>query len=142
MSCRFPGAPDVETFWRNLEQGVESLVDLTEAEMLEAGVPPALLKNPLYVKKATPLEHAEWFDAAFFGLSPREAEILDPQHRVFLECAWEALEDSGYGGEVRPHRTGVYAGSTMGSYLFNNLLANREILDAVSGSRGAGRRVL
>ena len=133
MSCRFPGAPDVETFWRNLEQGVESLVDLTEAEMLEAGVPPALLKNPLYVKKATPLEHAEWFDAAFFGLSPREAEILDPQHRVFLECAWEALEDSGYGGEIRPHRTGVYAGSTMGSYLFNNLLANREILDAVSG---------
>jgi acyl transferase domain-containing protein/acyl carrier protein len=132
LSCRFPDAPDAETFWRNLEQGRESLATYSDEEILATGVPPALLNHPNYVKRGTALEDAEWFDASFFGYSAREAEVLDPQHRVFLECAWEALEDAGYGGEARPRRTGVYAGCTMASYLFHNLLANRAVLDTVS----------
>ncbi|HEY2647256.1 MAG TPA: beta-ketoacyl synthase N-terminal-like domain-containing protein, partial [Candidatus Acidoferrales bacterium] len=102
MSGRFPNAEDLQAFWWNLEHGLESLVDFSEAEMLEAGVPPALLANPNFVRRGTPFEKADWFDAGFFGFNPREAEILDPQHRLFLECAWAALEDAGYGGDTRP----------------------------------------
>ena len=109
MSGRFPNAEDVQAFWWNLEQGVESLADFSDAEILNTGVPPALLQNPNFVKRGTPFDRADWFDAGFFGFNPREAEILDPQHRLVLECAWEALEDAGYGGENRPESVGVYA---------------------------------
>jgi acyl transferase domain-containing protein/acyl carrier protein len=130
MSGRFPNAENVEAFWRNLEHGVESLVEFSEAEMLEAGVPPVFFANPNFVKWGTPFEKADWFDAGFFGFNPREAEILDPQHRLFLECAWEALEDAGYGGDTRPESVGVYAGTSNNTYVINNVLTNMEVMEA------------
>ncbi|HYR10836.1 MAG TPA: aminotransferase class III-fold pyridoxal phosphate-dependent enzyme, partial [Longimicrobium sp.] len=111
MSCRFPGARDTAEFWRNLREGVESVVTLSEEALLAAGVPPETLRDPAYVRAYGALADAYAFDAAFFGISRREAQVMDPQHRVFLECAWAALEDAGvdparFGGAI-----GVYAGS-------------------------------
>ena len=90
LACRFPGASDAAGFWRNLREGVESVRFFSDAELAAAGVDPALLRNPNYVKAHAALADIELFDADFFGVSPREAEVLDPQQRVFLECAWEA----------------------------------------------------
>ena len=133
LSGRFPDAPNLQAFWRNLEQGVESLVVFSDEDLLESGIPEDLVKNPNYVKKGTFLEKADLFDAGFFGYSPREAEIIDPQQRIFLECAWEALEDAGYFGESGSDVIGVYAGSTTSSYVYSNLLRNPSVLEAVGG---------
>jgi acyl transferase domain-containing protein len=133
LAGRFPDAPDLQAFWRNLEQGVESLVTFSDQELLEAGVPAELLSNENYVKKGSLLARSEFFDADFFGYNPREAEIIDPQQRIFLECAWEALEDAGYAGEPRSEVIGVYAGSTTSSYVYANLLRNPSRLAATSG---------
>src|SRR5258708_27005910 len=100
MSGRFPGARDVHEFWRNLRAGVESITFFTDEELLAAGVEPAALKDPNYVKARGMLNGVEEFDAAFFRIGPREAEIMDPQHRLFLECAWESLESAGYDPET------------------------------------------
>ncbi len=133
LAGRLPGAPDVQAFWRNLEQGVESLAEFSDEELIESGVPAELFGHPDYVRKGTVLENADLFDAGFFGYNPREAEILDPQQRIFLECAWEALEDAGYAGETRPEAVGVYAGSTTSSYAYSNLLKNPAVLEAAGG---------
>ncbi|MCP4657222.1 MAG: AMP-binding protein, partial [bacterium] len=122
MAGRFPGAADVEQFWRNLQGGVESITFFSDEELLEAGVDPGLLSEPDFVKARGVLEGVELFDAAFFGLSPKEAAITDPQHRVFLECSWEALEQAGYDAASWDGRVGVFAGVTMSTYLLSNLL--------------------
>ncbi len=131
MTGRFPGAADVERLWQNLRNGVESIVPLGDEELRAAGVAPELLADPAYVKAAAVLDGVESFDAPFFGYNPREAETLDPQHRLFLECAWEALELAGYDPERYPGAVGVYAGVGLNAYLLNNLRGNREFLDAV-----------
>ncbi|NMO18680.1 acyltransferase domain-containing protein [Pyxidicoccus fallax] len=120
MACRFPGAPDVEAYWKNLRDGVESITFLKEPE-LEPSIleDPAARKDPGYVRAAAIVEGAEDFDASFFGIPPREAEMMDPQHRVFLECAWSALEDAGYDAERYRERIGVYAGARTNTYVFN-----------------------
>lgn len=87
MSGRFPGAPDTRTLWRNLCQGREAISFFDDETLLNAGVPSSLLQHPDYVRAGAILEGSDQFDAGFFGMSPREAEITDPQHRVFLECA-------------------------------------------------------
>ena len=97
LAGRFPDAPDAAAFWRNLVEGIESLTEFTDAELAESGIAPQYLADPNFVKKGTILEGAELFDAAFFGYTPREAETLDPQQRVFLESCWEAMENAGYG---------------------------------------------
>src|SRR6185503_5842088 len=89
MAGRFPGAADVERFWANLVAGVESVTFFSEAELRAARVEPELLADPSYVGARAVIDGAELFDAALFGLSPREAEVIDPQHRLLLECAWE-----------------------------------------------------
>src|SRR3954471_14617192 len=99
MAGRFPGAQGVDTFWQNIAAGVRSIRSFSDAELLAAGVKPALLQQPNYVKSGTLLDQVDQFDAAFFGYPPREAEIMDPQHRLFLECAWEALEHAAYNPE-------------------------------------------
>src|ERR1044071_1278025 len=99
MAGRFPGAANVEEFWRNLRDGVESISFFTEQEMIAAGVDPARVRNPDYVNARGVLEGVELFDTAFFRITPRDAEITDPQQRIFLECAWEALENAGYNCE-------------------------------------------
>jgi acyl transferase domain-containing protein len=116
MSGRFPGAPDVETFWRNLCAGVESVQALERHRLLESGVDGALLDGGNYVAARAVLADIDRFDAAFFGYGPGEAASLDPQHRLFLECAWEAFEDAGLDPE-RAGSVGVYAGSSANGYL-------------------------
>jgi acyl transferase domain-containing protein len=130
LAGRFPGAANVEQFWRNLRDGVESISFFSDEELLAAGANPALVQNPNIVKARGVLEDAELFDAAFFGYNPREAEIMDPQQRVFLECAWEALENAGYDSETCNNRIGMYAGVSMNTY-FVNLYSNPELLDAM-----------
>ncbi|MGR9105452.1 MAG: amino acid adenylation domain-containing protein [Gammaproteobacteria bacterium] len=119
MSCRFPGASDPESFWENLCKGTESIVFLRDDEIIEEER--ALLEKSNYVKACAPLSDIENFDANFFGYSAKEAEMLDPQQRIFLECAWEAMEQAGYGPDDYPGRVGVYAGSGPDSYAFNNV---------------------
>ena len=133
MAGRFPDAGDVREFWRNLENSHESLHDFSDAELLESGVSSDLLQNANYVKRGTVLEGADFFDAGFFGFNPREAEIMDPQHRIFLECAWHALEDAGYAGDHMTGPVGVYAGTGMNTYVFSNLLQNPEALQSAGG---------
>jgi hypothetical protein len=125
MSCRFPGAPNVEEFWRNLAACVESIARLSDEEILESGVPHAYLGNPNYVKAAPVLDGPGHFDAAFFGLSPMEARSMDPQQRILLELAWAALEDAGYDTCNYQGRIGVFTGSAMNTYFINSGLNGR-----------------
>ena len=124
MSGRFPDAPDVDALWRNLCERRESISRFSDAELLASGVAPELIRAPNYVPAAAVLSDIEQFDAEFFHLSPREAECTDPQHRVLLECAWEALECAGYVGERFDGRVAVYVGAGPSSYWLKNLANN------------------
>ena len=130
MSGRFPGARDLRRFWHNLRDGVESIRRLSDEELLAAGVRPEDLSNPEYVKAAPILDGVDQFDAPFFGFSPRDASIMDPQHRHFLECSWEALENAGHPPDQFPGSIAVYAGSGLNTYLIYNLLTNRKLMDS------------
>src|SRR5215207_4137055 len=132
MAGRWPGARNVEEFWRNLRDGVESIIYFSQLELEEAGIDPSVLGNPQYVRAAGYLAGVDMFDAPFFGFNPREAEITDPQHRLFLECAWEALESAGYDAEKYDEAVGVYAGVGVNSYLMN-LYSNRDFISALDG---------
>jgi acyl transferase domain-containing protein len=118
MSGRFPGARNVVEFWNNLRAGVESISFFSDRELSSAGIDPAVRAQPNFVNAGGLLEGVELFDASFFGFSPRDAEIMDPQQRIFLECAWESLEDAGYDPENYEGLIGVYAGSAMSTYMF------------------------
>src|SRR5215213_8251359 len=127
MSGRFPGAADIKAFWQNLRDGVESISFFSEEELEALGVYPGLLKNPSFVRAGALVDDVEMFDAAFFGINPHEAEILDPQQRIALECAWEALESAGYDPERYPGLIGVYASGSPSAYLLYNLYPNVEL---------------
>ncbi|HZI20318.1 MAG TPA: MupA/Atu3671 family FMN-dependent luciferase-like monooxygenase [Pyrinomonadaceae bacterium] len=129
MAGRFPRARGVEEFWRNLRDGVEAVTSFTEEELLAEGVGRAVLADPGYVKAKGVLEDVELFDAAFFGVTPREAEITDPQQRFFLECAWEALEDAGYDSEQYDGLIGLFGGASLNSYLLLNLMSGAGLID-------------
>ncbi|OKH20886.1 polyketide synthase [Hydrococcus rivularis NIES-593] len=130
LAGRFPGAKNLEEFWQNLQNGVESVSFFSDEELLAEGIDKSVLSDRNYVKARAVLEDAELFDAAFFGFSPKEAEITDPQHRLFLECAWEALENAGYNSETDSGSIGVYAGSSLSGYLLNAYL-NPNIVNSV-----------
>jgi acyl transferase domain-containing protein len=130
MAGRFHGARNTAEFWENLRDGVESIRDLTESELLDAGASPEDLANPDYVRRAAILDGVPLFDASFFGFSPRDASIMDPQHRHFLECSWEALEDAAHPPQQFAGSIGVFAGSGLNTYLIYNLLANRRLVDS------------
>lgn len=121
MSCRFPGAPDLDGYWRNLCEGKVSVTFLDRKDLAAAGVDYGLLRDPNYVPAAYSLGDIDKFDAAFFGYAGSEAEKIDPQQRTFLECAWESLEDAGYtplpGGGLEGKSVGVFAGSRISAYL-------------------------
>jgi acyl transferase domain-containing protein/acyl carrier protein len=121
LAGRFPGAEDLDGFWRNIENGVECLDAPSDADLDAAGVTADIRSNPNFVRRCTALDGAADFDAGFFGVSPRDAQIVDPQHRIFLECAWEALENAGYAAGTADHAVGVYAGASMNTYLFQIL---------------------
>ena len=131
MAGRFPGARDVECFWENLAAGVESITFFSEQELRAAGVEAELLADPAYVRARSVVDGAEMFDAAFFGVSPREAEVIDPQQRLLLECAWEVLEHAGYDPRRFPGPIGVFAGASLNTYLLSNLQHNPEVMKAV-----------
>lgn len=131
MAGRFPGANNIAEFWRNLRDGVESITFFSDEELRKAGVEASRLSSPNFVKAKGAIENGDMFDAAFFGFTPREAEIMDPQHRVFMECVWTALEDAGYDPETYKGTIGLYGGAGMNSYLLLNLMSNRDLLDSV-----------
>lgn len=128
---RFPSARNVDEFWAMLRDARVAAQRLTDAELLARGVSRRKLADPNYVRVANILPDMECFDAGFFGFSPREASILDPQHRHFLECGWEVLEDAGYVPEKFDGRIGVFAGSGMQAYLPFNLLSNPDLAEEV-----------
>ena len=124
MSGLFPGANSVDQFWQNLCNGVESVSFFSDEALLARGTDPALLSNPNFVKAATLLPDIEWFDAAFFGFLPREAQLMDPQIRIFIECAWAALENAAYDPQRFKGSIGVYAGAGMNTYLLSMLTSD------------------
>src|ERR1700704_4310602 len=125
MSGRFPGARNVDEFWHNLAEGIESIARFSDQEILESGVPASYLSNPGYVKAAPVLEEPGHFDAGFFGFSPLEAKSMDPQHRILLELAHEALEHAGYDPDRYQGRIGVFTGAALNTYFMNVGLNSR-----------------
>ncbi|HSK75390.1 MAG TPA: amino acid adenylation domain-containing protein, partial [Thermoanaerobaculia bacterium] len=130
MGGRFPGAPDLDRFWSNLRDGVESIAQLSGEQLLAAGVPPRDLESPDFVRAEPKLEGIDLFDAAFFGLPPREAQALDPQQRLFLEQSWACLESAGYDPARYPGRVGVFAGSGIGAYAMR-LFSRPEMMETL-----------
>ncbi|MEO6501012.1 MAG: SDR family NAD(P)-dependent oxidoreductase, partial [Jatrophihabitantaceae bacterium] len=122
MSGRFPGAADIDELWANIRAGASGLTHFTDAELRAAGVAEHLLADPSYVKAAAVIEGIDQFDADFFGVGPREAQILDPQQRLYLEHNWQALEDAGCDPTRFDGAIGVFGGSAWSSYLQHNLM--------------------
>ncbi|MEH1900549.1 MAG: aminotransferase class III-fold pyridoxal phosphate-dependent enzyme [Nostoc sp.] len=135
MAGRFPKAKNIEQFWQNLRDGVESISFFSDQELLSSRIDPAMLSQPQYVKAGSVLEDIDLFDASFFDFSAKEAQITDPQHRLFLECAWEALEGAGYDSEIYTGRIGVYAGVSLNTYFLTNLYTQPKIIESVGSYR-------
>ncbi|ABX06598.1 Beta-ketoacyl synthase [Herpetosiphon aurantiacus DSM 785] len=127
MAGRFPGASNVDAFWQNLVAGVRSILPIADEDMLAMGMDPAVLRDPQYVKAGAFVDDVDLFDASFFGYTPREAEIIDPQYRLFLECAWEGLERAGYDLETYRGAIGMFAGSGHPTYALENIASNPSI---------------
>ena len=132
MAARFPQAADIDTFWRNVSEGKNCITFFSERELEAEGVDRKTLDDSNYVKAGGVLEGADLFDASFFGFNAREAEITDPQQRIFLECAWEAMENAGYTGANYKDLVGVYAGVSRNTYIYN-LLARPDVMKSVGG---------
>ncbi|AGT10174.1 type I polyketide synthase [Paracoccus aminophilus] len=131
MAAQLPGAANIAEYWDNLCRGVESIRPLSEEDLIAAGESRARLRDPNYVRAAAPLAEFDGFDAEFFGLSPKEAAIMDPQHRKFLETCWSALEDAAHMPEDFKKPIGVFGGCGMGSYFYWNICSNRDLVDNV-----------
>ncbi len=122
MAGRFPQADTVQAFWENLLASRECISFYSDEELLAMGISPEFVQHPDYVKAKGEVADIDKFDAAFFGIAPREAELMDPQHRVLLETAWAAFEDAGYVAADYPGDVGIFAGKSMDSYLMLNLM--------------------
>jgi acyl transferase domain-containing protein len=132
VAGRFPGASSVHEFWRNLCAGLESVTTFTDEQLLSVGVDSSLVQSPNYVKTGVLLDGIDLFAAEMFGYTPREAELMDPQHRLFLECSWEALEDAGYDADRTRLRIGVFAGAGTNVYFQNNLVTNPSLMQSLN----------
>jgi amino acid adenylation domain-containing protein len=130
MAGRFPGAADVDAFWANLCAGRDGIRFFDDAQ-LDAGVSAALRSDPAYVRARGVIDGVEDFDAAFFGINPKEATLMDPQQRIFLEICWECLERAGYAPDQQTEPVGVYAGMYNGTYFQRHLMPRPELIDAV-----------
>ena len=133
MDCRLPGAKNIYEYWENLVNGVESLSTFTDEELITTGVEPSVFKQPNYVRNRGIIGGAEYFDAEFFGFTPREAELMDPQQRVFLECAWHALEDAGCNPYTAGERIGVFGGTGTPLHLVSTM-GNSQVKKNASGA--------
>ena len=131
LDCRLPGAADQDSFWRSLVDGVVGIRRFSREELLAAGSDPESLDDPAFVPARGMIDDADCFDAEFFGYSPREARLMDPQHRVFLQSCWKALESAGYRPDQMPGPTGVWGGMSTGlgftTYLLSNVTAGNGI---------------
>ena len=123
MSGRFPGARSVDELWRNVLAGVPGLREFSHEELTAAGIDPGQLADPRYVRVGGSVSDADLFDAAVFGINPREAETMDPQHRLFLECSWEAIESAGYCPTGTPGQVAVFGGCGFPDYIVQNMEA-------------------
>ncbi|HEX2572148.1 MAG TPA: type I polyketide synthase [Polyangia bacterium] len=134
MSGRFPGAPSIAAFWKNLRDGVESITHFTPAELEAEGIPAAWLRDARYVRAAAIINGGDvaQFDAPFFGFTPQEAALTDPQHRIFLEICWEALEQAGHIDDGDDTAVAVFAAAGLSTYLINHLLVGRDIAQSTS----------
>ena len=140
LAGRFPGASDIETYWKNLVAGIESITFFSDEELLREGVDPELIGRKDFVKASPVLDDVDKFDAAFFKIAKREAEIMDPQQRILLEIAWEALERAGYAGESQTRSVGVFAGAggMMSSYLLSPYHLCRRLLGGTGSMQAVG----
>jgi acyl transferase domain-containing protein len=139
MAGKFPGSASTHEFWTNLCAGRSGIVALSDEELLANGVSAKALADPNYVKVAPLLADYDCFDAEFFWIPPRDAEIMDPQHRLLLECAWATMEDAGYPPDTQPGRVGVFAGS--GGIVSSHLLSCTEHYNDVVGKTGGSWHV-
>ena len=137
MAGRFPGADTVAEFWANLTNGIESVTHFSEAE-LDDSFGPDIRGAANFVKARPILRGIENFDAGFFGMYAKEAELTDPQHRVFLECCWEALESAGYDPAVYRGAIGVFAGSSPNTYFLHNICADRRTIEEFTSNYQVG----
>jgi acyl transferase domain-containing protein len=128
MACRLPGAPDLDAFWRNLVAGIDSVRFSTREEQLALGVPAHWVDDPGFVPAAQLLDDVEYLDAAFFGMSSREAELRDPQQRIFLELAYTALSDAGYDPARYDGDIGTYGGIGADEYQWLNVRRNAAVM--------------
>ncbi|MFZ1161609.1 type I polyketide synthase [Mycobacterium sp.] len=126
MAARLPGANTLSAFWDNLRRGEESIVTLAEDDLLAEGIPEKALANHAYVRRAALMDGIDEFDADFFGFTPQAARSTDPQHRLFLQTAFHAIEDAGYHPAEIEGTVGVYATSTTSGYLLHNIMSNRD----------------
>jgi acyl transferase domain-containing protein len=133
MACRFPGAANLDAFLRMLREGREGITHFSADELIAAGIDSALVSRSDYIRANAILPEPARFDAAFFGYTPREAELLDVQQRVFLEIAWTAIEHAGYDPLKIPGPCGVFAGSGLNTYLLNQIAANPEVVASAGG---------
>jgi len=139
MSGRFPGAGNVDQFWRNLAQGVETISHFAEGDLEHSvATPETIAQGQKFIRARGIIDDADLFDADFFGIFPKEAQIMDPQHRLFLECAWETLESAGYSSEGYQGLIGVYAGLAMNTYFLHNLCADRAFASNFTGNYQVG----
>jgi acyl transferase domain-containing protein len=131
MAGRFPGASSITEYWENLRDGVSSIRARTDEELLAAGVTPEELADPAYVRVCPMLADVDQFDARFFGLNPRDAAVMDPAHRHFMEVAWEALEHAGQAARPEEGAVGVFATSGAPYYLMDNVRRNADLLKSM-----------
>ena len=139
MAGRFPDAKNLDEFWENIRDGVNSIKPIADDELELSGSDAEVAKNnPNYVKKAAAVEDADLFDASFFGIYPKEAEAMDPQHRLLLECSWHALEDAGYDPDIYDGSIGVFAGCYMNTYTLSSLDSNPAFMQSLANSFHGG----
>ena len=137
MAGRFPGARNIAEFWRNQINGVESISHF-QADELEVPGARELSQRPTYVRSRSILADVDLFDAEFFGMYPREAEMTDPQHRLFLECCWQALEDAGYDPFTYPGSIGVHAGCSMPTYFLSRMCSDQSFIQKFTSEYQVG----
>ncbi|MGL5794535.1 MAG: type I polyketide synthase, partial [Waterburya sp.] len=133
MDGRFPGAKNIDEFWNNLKNGRESIIHLTNDQLLNLGIDKTIVNDPNYVKVGAFLEDIDLFDADFFGYNPKEAAAIDPQHRIFLECAYSALENAGYNPDKYAGKIGIFAGVGWNNYLLFNLNPDEDFFQTALG---------
>ncbi|MEM8960336.1 MAG: amino acid adenylation domain-containing protein [Acidobacteriota bacterium] len=131
MAGRFPDAPTVDAFWRNLVDGVESVHRFDDATLAAAGVPESLRRHPGYVPAKATLDDVDRFDAGLFGFNPRDAAVMDPQLRLLMTCAWETLESAGCDPARYPGPIGLFAGMSMSTYMLLHLWAHQELVQSL-----------